>query len=158
MTKKVTKKYPTLLLECLHCGEIKEIPQKVGHKTSVCLDCQRARQREYARIQAEKEGRRAGLMGRLPYPLGEWEYYQQKFYKTRSIMSKIKDRDKWIEQIKKNLEETENNEELMAWINSHKEKDKGNKIQGKINKDYPDTRNMTWEDWEKLGYGMEEDD
>jgi hypothetical protein len=156
MSNKLTdiSKWPTLELTCVKCDEVKIIPQKLKHRTNVCLDCQRAQQRSYARLEAERDGRRPGVMGRLPYPLGDWDYYQQKFYARRSIMSKIEDREEWIKEIKKNLKETVENEELMAWINSHKDDDKPKK-QTKINKQFPDTRGMTWEEYQR---GLGEDD
>lgn len=156
MSNKPKKEYPILEIECLKCEEVKPIPQKLAHRTNVCLDCQRKQQREYARMEAEKDGRRAGVMGRLPYPLGEYKYYQQKFYELRSKMGKISNREEWIEQIKINLQKTEANEELMAWINSHKDDDKPKK-QKSIERDYPDTRGMTWEQYER-GLGENEVD
>lgn len=149
-------KWPVLEIKCLKCEEVKPIPQKLKHRTNVCLDCQRAKQREYNKIEAERDGRRAGLMGRLPYPLGKYDYYQQKFYERKKIMDSIKDRDEWIQQIRFFLEETENDEELMIWINSHKD-DEPIKRQRRIEKDYPDTRNMTWEEYER-GLGDNEVD
>ena len=69
-------------------------------------------------------------------------------------MNSIEDREEWIEEIRKNLKETEEDEELMAWINSHKDDDSV-KPQRRINKDYPDTRNMTWEEYQR---GLGDDD
>ena len=60
--------------------------------------------------------------------------------------------------MRRNLKETEENEELMNWINGYHNEEESAKPKSKINRDYPDTRNMTWEEWEKLGYGTEEDD
>lgn len=146
MSKKVTKEYPILELKCLKCDEVKPIPQKVKFRTNICLDCQRAQQRQYQREEAEREGRRAGIMGRFPYPLGKYEYYQQKFYERRKIMNSINDREEWIEQIKRNLKETVEDKELMIWINSHKD-DEVQKKQKKIDTEFPDTRNMSWEEY-----------
>lgn len=154
MGNKPKKDYPTLELLCKKCDEVKIIPQKMKHQTNVCLDCQRARQREYAKIEAEKDGRRPGVMGRLPYPLGHYEYYRQKFYERKREMEKTHNREEWIEVIRKNLKETEENEELMAWINCHRDDDKPKK-QSKIKRDYPDTRGITWEEYQK---GLGEDD
>jgi phage FluMu protein Com len=157
MSNKVTKDYVTLELKCVKCDEIKQIPQKQKHATNVCLDCQRARQREYAKIEAEKEGRRAGVMGRFPYPLeGKWSYPNQKFNAMAKIMGHITDRDEWIAQIRINYYETINNPLVMEWINAHKgDDDRPAKGQKKINKEYPDTRGMTWEEYQR---GLGDDD
>ena len=159
MSRKPTdfSKWPVLEIKCLNCEEVKPIPQKLKHRTNVCLDCQRAKQREYNRLEAIREGRRVGSAGRIPYPLGEYDYYQQKFYERKRELDKSDNRQEWIQILKRNLKETEENEELMNWINGH-EDDEIAKPKSKINKDYPDTRNMTWEEWERLGYGTEEDD
>jgi hypothetical protein len=141
---------------CIKCGEAKDIPQPKDHANNICLDCSRTASREYQKKAAIKDGRRIGVMGRFPYPLeGKWAYPTQKFNAMAKKMKYIMEREQWIEQIKINLEETMNNPLVMDWIKSAKDDDKPAKRQKKINKQYPDTRGMTWEEYTK---GLGDDD
>jgi hypothetical protein len=141
---------------CIKCGETKEIPQPKDHANNICLDCARTASREYQKKVAIKDGRRIGVMGRFPYPLeGKWAYPVQKFNAMAKKMKYIMEREQWVEQIKINLEETMNNPLVMDWIKSAKDDDKPAKRQKKINKEYPDTRGMTWEEYTK---GLGKDD
>lgn len=142
---------------CIKCGEIKDIPQRHKHSTNICKDCQNEASRRYQKEEAIREGRRVGLMGRLPYPLeGKWSYPSQKFNSIRKNLDKFIKREDWIKQMKSNLEETFNNKEVMDWINAHKD-EAPLKRQKKIERDYPDTTKMTWDEWEKGGWGDEVD-
>lgn len=142
---------------CNKCGEIKDIIQRYKHATNTCDDCQRERAKEYQRAEAIREGRRVGVTGRWPYPLEDkWDYPNQKFNAMAKKMKYMMDREDWIEQIKINLNETLNNPLVMEWINAHKgDDDKPAKRQRKINKEYPDTRYITWEEYTK---GLGKDD
>ena len=145
---------------CIHCGEIKEIPQPKNHTNNICLDCSRKRAREYARNKAVKNGKREGIFGRFPYPLeGKWAYPNQKFNAMAKKMKYMLNREEWIEQIRINCDETFNNPLVMDWINAHKGDDdeKPNKRQKRISKDYPDTRGMTWDEY-TAGLGEEDVD
>jgi hypothetical protein len=145
---------------CVHCGETKEIPQptKKNHSCNICLDCSRQRAREYARNKATEKGQREGVFGRYPYPLeGKWEYSTQKFNAMAKKMKYMLNREEWIEQIRINLDETLNNPLVMEWIKSAKDDEKPKKRQQKIERDYPDTRGMTWDEY-TAGLGDEDVD
>ena len=145
---------------CVHCGEQKEIVQPRDCASNICLDCSRQRAREYARNKAAKNGQREGVFGRFPYPLeGKWAYPNQKFNAMAKKMKYMLNREEWVEQIRINYDETLNNPLVMAWINAHKGEDdeKPNKRQKRIHKDYPDTRGMTWDEYQR-GLGDEEVD
>jgi hypothetical protein len=71
-------------------------------------------------------------------------------------LDKCKNREEWIPIIKRNLDITLSDAEIMKWIKSEKEEEKPKK-QKTINRELPDTRGITWEEWDKLGYGSEED-
>jgi len=45
----------------------------------------------------------------------------------------------------------------MKWIKSTVDDEPKPKRIKAINKKLPDTRGMTWEEWDKLGYGTEDD-
>jgi len=145
---------------CIHCGETKQIPQPKNrnYASNICLDCSRQRSKEYQKKEAIREGRRIGIMGRFPYPLeGKWAYPTQKFNAMAKKMKYIMEREQWVEQIRINLDETLNNPLVMDWIKSAKDDDKPAKRQKKINKDYPDTRGMTWDEY-TAGLGDEDVD
>jgi hypothetical protein len=143
--------------ECIKCGEIGEIPQPKDHTSNVCKECRNKAARIYAERRAEQKGQRKGMMGRLPYPLeGKWAYPLQKFQSINKVFKKLHFRHEWIEQIRINLEITLNNKEVMDWINAHKD-EAPLKRQKKIERDYPDTTKMTWDEWEKGGWGDEVD-
>ena len=143
---------------CIKCGETKEIPQRNKHASNICVDCSRKTSREYQQQASIREGRRLGVNGRYPYPLeGKWTYPVQKFNAIAKKMKYILDRDEWRKQIKINLEETINNPLVMEWIKAHKDDTPKSKKQKTINKNYPDTRGMTWEEYQK-GLGEEDVD
>ncbi len=143
------------LRECIKCGETKEIPQPKNHTSNICIVCRNTAARIYSERRAEEKGKRKGIMGRLPYPLeGKWAYPNQKFQSINKVFKKLHFRNEWIEQIKINLEITFNNKEVMDWINAHKD-EAPLKRQKKIERDYPDTKNMTWDEFER---GLGEDD
>lgn len=141
---------------CIKCGETKDIIQRYKHATNTCDDCQRERSKYYQRLAQIKKGKRVGQTGRVPYPLEpEWKHMNDKFRARAKKMKYILDRDEWIQQIRINLEEVFNKKEVMDWIYAHNDDDEKPKKQTKINKEYPDTRYITWEEYEK---GLGEDD
>ena len=140
---------------CIKCGETKEILQRQIHANNICTDCSRAAAKLYQREEAIREGRRIGVAGRFPYPLeGKWAYPNQKFNAIAKKMHHILEREEWIRQLRINLDETINNPLVMEWIKSTKD-DTPKKKRSTIIKDYPDTRGMTWEEYQK---GQGEDD
>ena len=148
------------ILKCIHCGELKEIPQKLNHKTSVCCDCRKDRAREYQRVAAIKKGKRIGTTGRVPYPLRDGYKTTGNLFKVMATKTfKCKTKEEWRELMRERLDELFKNEELCRWIFSHKGDDdeKPNKNRITIKKDFPDTRNITWEEYEK-GLGNDEVD
>jgi hypothetical protein len=163
MNPKNKKVWPMLELECIHCKETKLIPQRNEHRNNICSTCAAERQREYAKKKAKAEGKRSGIVGRVPYPLGEWEYVTQKFYAIQNKLNKCKSREERIEQIRKNLDAVLEDKEVMDWIWMHdkeerqKKADKRRKAK-KSQKENIDTRNITWDEWEKLNFGQDWDD
>jgi len=141
---------------CIKCGEDKEIVQRHKHANNICGDCSRKASREYQQQAAIKEGRRKGVQGRYPYPLeGIWSYPNQKFNAMAKKMHHILEREEWIRQLRINLEETMNNPLVMEWIKSTKDDTPKTKRVTAIKKQYPDTRGITWEEYQK---GQGEDD
>ena len=141
---------------CIKCGETKEIIQRQVHANNICGDCSRKTSREYQQQAAIKEGRRLGVQGRYPYPLeGIWSYPNQKFNAIAKKMKYMMEREEWVKQIRINLDETINNPLVMEWIKAHKDDTPKPKKANKIKKDYPDTRGITWEEYQK---GQGEDD
>lgn len=144
--------------KCVLCEEQKPIPQKFKYATNVCVDCSRNRQREYQREQAKKEGKRIGTTGRVPYPLKEGETTPtNKFKLLGRRLFKIKNREEWIIEMRKRLEEVFRNEEVMRWINAHDSEEVKSKRDKRKNTNLPDTRNLNWDDWEEGGWGDEVD-
>lgn len=142
---------------CIKCGEEKEIPQKFKHATNTCLDCQRKWQREYQRAEAKRDGRRVGTTGRVPYPLPEGYKTTGNLFKVMSTKTfRCKTKEEWRALMKERLNAVFENEELCRWIFAHN-KEEQTKKQKRIEKDYPDIRYMTWEEWEK-GLGDNEVD
>ena len=143
---------------CIKCGETKEIPQH-NHTSNICTKCRNEASRIYAQRRAEEQGKRKGVMGRLPYPLEDkFQYPIQKFQSINKVMKKFHFRDEWRAQLKINLDITFNDKEVMAWINAHTgDDDKPKKKQKRIEKDYPDTTKMTWEEY-TAGLGEEDVD
>ena len=143
---------------CVKCGEEKDIPQRYKHATNVCLECQRAASRHYQKLEAIREGRRVGTTGRVPYPLEDkYTTTGNKFKLMASKTFKIRDRSDWRQTMRERLDAALENAELMKWINAHDGEEKKEKKQTKIEKDFPDTRYMTWDEWEAGGWGDETD-
>lgn len=157
------KDWPIIVGECYHCKEVKELIQRVKHKSNVCEDCRRIRQRVYNKKEHSKNDRwREGGAGRFPYPLQGWAYYNQKFRALANEL-KNKDREESIAIIRRNLDAVLENKEIMDWVNAHdfaerKEEQKERGEARRRKKENIDTRNLTWEEWEQLGFGGDEDD
>ena len=163
MNPKSNTEWPILEIKCLHCEEVKPIPQKYKCKTSICLDCRRKASKEYSRKKAEKEGKRVGEAGRYPYPLQGWAYMAKKFNTLARELKKTNCRKDAQDLIKRNLENVLENKEVLDWISAHdnleRQYEKEAKRKVKENKKvHIDTRNITWDEWERLGYGQEWDD
>ena len=142
--------------KCIHCGEEKPIEQPEGFARNICRECRNKRSNKYSTEKALANGRRPGLNGRIPYPMrSKTQTLNQYFRILAKEMFAIKDRNKSIELMKERLNKVLENEELMRWINGHDE-DKPKK-QTQIRKDYPDTRYITWEEYQK-GLGDEDVD
>jgi hypothetical protein len=142
---------------CIKCGEDKEIKQKLKHANNICGDCAKARSKEYQKEAAIKAGKNIGVVGRKPYPGGFDSAGRNKFYRMKTELDKCKHREEWLPIIIKNLYTAFNDKEIMEWIKSTTDDEPKAKRITNIKRDYPDTRNISWEDWEKLGYGTEED-
>lgn len=141
---------------CIHCGEEKEIPQPKGFARNICKECRNKRSNQYNTAKAIANGRKVGQTGRVPYPLPEGfkttnEYFRSLAKETFSI----KNRKQSIELMRTRLNETLEKDNVMKWINGHDE-DKPKRIT-QIKKDYPDTRYITWEEYQK-GLGDDEVD
>jgi hypothetical protein len=142
---------------CIKCGETKEIPQKQKHATNTCIECQRTYSKEYQRAEAIREGRRVGTTGRVPYPLEErYTTTGNKFKLMASKTFRIRDKSEWRQLMRERLDAALNNVDLMKWINAH-DGDEPIKKQKKIERDYPDTRGITWDEYER-GLGEDEVD
>jgi hypothetical protein len=143
---------------CIKCGETKDIIQRYKHATNTCDDCQRERSKYYQRLAQIKKGKRVGVTGRIPYPLQpEWKHMNDRFRDMGSKLFKMKEREQWILEIRKRLVEVFENKDVMDWINAHNNDDDKPKKQTKINKEYPDTRYITWEEY-TAGLGKEDVD
>ena len=141
---------------CIKCGEEKEIKQRYAHACNTCADCMRARQKVYAKEAAIKAGK-GSIVGRKPYP-GTFDIAgRNKFYRLKTELEKCTYREEWIPLIKRNLDITLNDSEIMQWIRTEKEDEAKPKKPNKIKTDYPDTRGMTWDEYEK-GLGEDEVD
>jgi hypothetical protein len=163
MNPKNKREWPMLELECIHCKEVKMIPQRHKHKNSICSQCAAQRATEYSRKKAIEQGKRIGQAGRYPYPLGEWEYVTQKFYAVQAELNKCKSREEMQEVMRRNLDKALEDKELMNWINMHDNAERQAEAEKrrtakKRAKENIDTRHITWEDWDKLGLGEEWDD
>lgn len=143
--------------KCIHCGQEREILQRHKHKNNICIECERERSNSYAKKAAIAKGKRIGQIGRVPYPLtDEFKTPLDKFRSIAKIIYKLKERDEWVTALRNNLDKTFNDKEVMDWINAHGD-DEPIKKQKKIESDYPDSRNMTWDDYER-GLGEEDVD
>jgi hypothetical protein len=139
---------------CIKCGEVKDIIQRHKHATNTCDDCSRARQKEYQREASEKAGK-THIVGRKPYP-GTFDIAARtKFYRLKTELDKCKHREEWLPIIIRNLNTALNDVELMLWIRTEKDDELKPKKPNKIKIDYPDTRGMTWEEYQK---GLGKDD
>lgn len=143
---------------CIKCGEEKEIPQKHKHATNTCTDCQRTASREYQRAEAIREGRRVGTTGRVPYPLRDGFKTTGNLFKGMASKTfKCKTKDEWRGLMRERLDKALEDADLMSWINAHDGDEVKDKKQKRIETDYPDTRYMTWEEYER-GLGENEVD
>jgi hypothetical protein len=146
----------TEIRTCIKCGEEKEIVQKYTHVSSVCSDCFKARQKEYQRQASIKAGK-THIVGRKPYP-GTFDIAARtKFYRLKAELDKCKSREEWIPIIIRNLNTAFNDKEIMDWIKTEKDDTPKPKKPNNIKRDYPDTRGMTWEEYQK-GLGEEDVD
>ena len=142
---------------CIKCGEEKEIKQRHIHANNICGDCAKAYSKVYQKEAAIKAGVNVGVVGRKPYPGGFDTAARNKFYRLKTELDKCNHREEWIPIIRRNLDIVLNDKEMMIWIKSTNDDEPKPKKQKVINRKLPDTRNISWEDWEKLGYGTEED-
>jgi len=141
---------------CIKCGETKEIPQKHKHATNTCVECQKEASKYYQREASIREGKRIGFIGRVPYPLEEPHTTTGNYFKgLASKTFKCKTREEWRELMRNRLLNL--SEDVLKWINAH-DGDEPIKRQKNIESDYPNTKGMTWEEWEAGGYGTECDD
>jgi len=135
---------------CIKCGEEKDIVQRHIHATNICGDCAKARSKEYQREASIKAGK-SSIVGRKPYPGGFDTAARNKFYRLKTELEKLHHREEWKPILSRNLDIVLNDKEMLEWIKSTKEdKPKPTKKQKVINKKLPDTRNMTWEEYQKL--------
>lgn len=139
---------------CIKCGEEKEIKQRHIHANNICGDCAKARSKEYSKEVAIKLGK-SNIVGRKPYPGGFDTAGRSKFYRLKTELDKCKNREEWIPIIARNLDITLNDAEIMKWIKSEKEDESKPKRIKVINRELPDTRGITWEEYTK---GLGEDD
>lgn len=136
---------------CIKCGEEKEIEQRHTFATNICRECRNKKSLEYNTIRALKNGRRPGTTGRRPYPLRDGYTLTGPLFKAMASKTfKCKTREEWRELMRERLEWVLHNEELSHWIFAHNDNDDKPK---KRTKKKPDTRNMTWEEWEEGGWG-----
>jgi len=157
MSNTIKKIYPTELRKCIKCGEEKQIPQRNPKaKNNICNQCGNTYAREHARKKAIKDGKRVGIKGRLPYPGGFEETAREKLLQRKKELDKIKDREVWIEVIRQRFEEIINNKELMDYINARG--DNTSEREERMQKEEKeDIHLMTWEDYERGGWGEPED-
>ena len=141
---------------CIKCGETKEIKQKFTHANNICGDCAKALSNKYQREASIKAGK-SSIVGRKPYPGGFDTAGRNKFYKLKTELDKCKHRKEWLPILIRNLQTALNDKEIMEWIKIEKEDEPKPKKQKAINRKLPDTRGMTWDEYEK-GLGDEEVD
>ena len=163
MNPKNKKEWPLLEIKCIKCDIVKWIPQRNKHRNSICRECAAKASREYNRKKAIELGKRIGQAGRFPYPLGEWEYPNQKFNSMAKELKNCTNRKEGRELIRRNLDNALEDKELMDWINMHdfeerrEEAERKRRVRKGI-KENIDTRNITWEQLEQMGWGEEWDD
>lgn len=135
---------------CIKCGETKEIKQKHVYATNICGDCSKAFCNKYQREIAIKNGVNVGVVGRKPYPGGFDTAGRAKFYRLKTELGKCNNREEWIAIIGRNLDIVLNDAEMLTWIKSTVDDEPKPKRIKAINRKLPDTRNMTWEEYQKL--------
>lgn len=135
---------------CIKCGEEKEIVQRHKHANNICGDCAKTRSKEYQKEVAIKKGVNVGFVGRKPYPGGFDTVGRNKFYRMKTELGKCNYREEWIPIISRNLDIVLNDVEMMHWIKRQMDDEPKPKRIKAINRKLPDTRAMTWEEWEKL--------
>jgi len=141
---------------CIHCGEEKEIQQPEKGNRNICRECRNKRSNYYNTKKAIANGRNVGQTGRVPYPLPEgFQTTNQYFRSLAKETFSIKNRKQSIELMRTRLNETLEKEDVMKWINGHDE-DRPKRVT-QIKKDYPDTRYMDWDEYER-GLGDNEVD
>ena len=140
---------------CIKCGEEKEIKQRHIHANNICGDCAKAYSKVYQKEAAIKAGVNVGVVGRKPYPGGFDTAARNKFYRLKTELDKCNHREEWIPIIRRNLDIVLNDKEMMIWIKSTNDDEPKPKKPNNIKKDYPDTRGITWEEYQK---GLGEDD
>ena len=134
---------------CIHCGETKEIAQKHKFATNICNQCRTKKANDYNKEKALANGRRPATTGRRPYPLRDGHKTTGPLFKAMASKTfKCKTKEEWRALMRERLEEVFNNADLSYWIFAHNE----DKPKKKVKKE-PDTRNMTWEEWEAGGWG-----
>ena len=133
---------------CIKCGEEKDIIQRHIHANNICAECAKARSKEYQKEAAIKKGK-GTTVGRKPYPGGFDTAARNKFYRLKTELEKLHRREEWIPIIARNLNATLNDVEMMQWIKSTKDDEPKQKKASSIKRDYPDTRGITWEEYQK---------
>ncbi len=109
---------------------------------------------DYNKEKALYSGRRPATTGRRPYPLRDGHKTTGPLFKAMASKTfKCKTKEEWRELMRERLEQVFNNADLSYWIFAHNE----DKPKKKVKKE-PDTRNMTWEEFEAGGYGGNEDE
>lgn len=138
----------TEIRTCIKCGVTGPIPQPKSHTSNVCQPCRNVASREYQKKRSIAVGKRPNLLGRVPYPLEDkWTHLNQKFRTMAKIMTKLKKRKDWQEQIRKNFDELIKNDAVLKWVYSHNDDDTKQKIKRHTPKNLDDTRNMDWDDF-----------
>jgi hypothetical protein len=141
---------------CIHCGETKEIVQKHKFATNICNQCRTKKANDYNKEKALASGRRPATTGRRPYPLRDGYKTTGPLFKAMASKTfKCKTKEEWRALMGERLENVFQNDELSYWIFAHNE-DKPKKVT-QIKKDYPNTKGMTWEEYER-GLGDNEVD
>ena len=140
---------------CIHCGEEKEIIQKHTFKSNICSQCISNAQKGYNKVRALKNNSYKGVIGRRPYPLRDGYKTTGNFFKAMaSKTEKCKTKEEWRELMRERLEYVFENQKLYSWIFFGD--DKKPKKKDKIERDFPDTRNMTLQEWEEYERGLDD--
>ena len=157
MSNTTKLQFPTELRVWIKCKEEKEIVQrKPNAKNNICKECTNEAAKEYARVKAIKDGKRIGQRGRLPYPGGFEEVGREKLLLRKKELDKIKDREEWVKLIRERFEQIINDVEVMDYINLRGEyADVEDNRKTREEKD--DFQYLTWDDFERGGWGNPED-